>query len=333
MRTVVILNPASGASLMASHQYTSFEESEEAILSSLRAVGLEPEVWHTTPADPGQGLAQKAASEGVELVIAAGGDGTLHAVASGLIGTESTLAILPIGTMNNIAHSLEVPTDIAEACQVIATGGTCLVDVGKINQHIFLEVAGIGLEAAIFPAAEELKNAHFWTSLRAACKGLVTLLTFQPTRFRAVFDGRKSRSFKAIQISVCNTPYYGARLQFAPHARMDDGFLDVLIYKNFSTLEFLRHALSISQGRRALEPKVQRRKVTSLSIYADQPMDIHADGNPLGYTPATVTAVPGALRVRVPQHMASGPNVVSAQTKRTRFYQISRSRELASQAD
>lgn len=328
MRTVLIVNPASGASMMASHQYASAEECEEALLNALQQAGITPEVWHTTPEDPGQGLAQKAAEEGVKLVIAAGGDGTLHAVANGLIGTKSALAIIPMGTMNNIARSLDIPTDFQEASEVIQAGTTCLVDIGKINAQIFLEVAGIGLEAALFPAAEEFKSASFFQAVSAAFKGLGTLLAFKPTRFRASFDGRRSRSFKAIQISICNTPYYGAHLRFAPSARMDDGFLDVLIYKNFSKLEYLRHAIAISQGQRPLEPKVQRRKIKSLAIYADQPVDIHADGNPLGYTPAVVTVQPGVLRVCVPRHVAAGPNVVSKATKRTRFYQKTRTDEL-----
>jgi diacylglycerol kinase family enzyme len=101
-------------------------------------------------------MAQQAVLAGAELVIAAGGDGTLHAVASGVINTNSALGILPMGTMNNIARSLKIPEDIEQACEIIATGETSRIDVGKNNDSIFLEVAGAGLEAALFPAAEEL---------------------------------------------------------------------------------------------------------------------------------------------------------------------------------
>ena len=146
--------------------------------------------------------------------------------------------------------------------------------------------------------------------------GLFTLFKFKPTRFRASFDGRKVRSFKAVQISVCNTPYYGAHLRFAPNAVMDDGLLDVLIYKNFSKLAYLRHAISISQGKRALEPKVSRRKVKSIAIYADQPVEIHADGEVKGYTPAKIVVEPGVLRIRVPQHIVAGPNTQNQATRR-----------------
>ena len=327
MRTVLILNPASGASMMAAHQGTP-EEHKDSIEAALRAAGLEPETWYTTPEEHGYALAQKAAQEGADLVIAAGGDGTLHAVASGLIGTESTLGIIATGTMNNVARSLDIPEDIEGACEIIARGETCPIDVGKINDRVFLEVAGIGLEAAIFPAAEEFKSPGWISTLSGTLKGLTTLLTFQPTRFRASFDGSKLRPFKAIQVSICNTPYYGAHLRFAPNAVMNDGLLDVLIYRNFSKLEYIRHALTISQGKRVLEPKIRQRKIKTLTIYADQPVEIHADGEVQGYTPATVVIEPGVLRVRVPKHIATGPNTVQPAIKRTKYYRKAREHKM-----
>jgi diacylglycerol kinase (ATP) len=318
MRTILILNPASGASALAPDHHT-LEENEEAIIASLHAAGLEPEIRYTTPEDPGQGLARQAAQEGADLVIAAGGDGTLHSVACGLIGTKSTLGIIAIGTMNNVAYSLAIPEDIAEACEIIAHGATCYIDVGKINGYHFLEVAGIGLEAALFPAAEEFKSPGLLSSLDGAIRGLLTLFRFQPTRFRASFDGRQAHSFKAIQISVCNTPYYGAHLRFAPEAIMDDGLLDVLIYKNFSKLAYIRHAISISQGRWALEPQVSHRKAKAITIQADQPVEIHADGEIKGYTPATIVVEPGVLRVRVPKRVVAGLNRRNQSTRNKRY--------------
>ncbi|HLZ57639.1 MAG TPA: diacylglycerol kinase family protein [Ktedonosporobacter sp.] len=327
MRAVLILNPTSGSSMMATNQNHPAEEIEATILASLRAQGVEPEVWYTTEEDPGHDMAERAAQEGAEMVIAAGGDGTLHAVASGLIGTQSALGIIPRGTMNNIACSLEIPEDIEEACKIIAEGATCQIDIGKINGHIFLEVAGVGLEAALFPAAEEIKSSHWLSTIHGVIEGLRTLFAFQPTRFTISFDGRRTRHYHAIQISVCNTPYYGARFQFAPRAVMNDGLLDVLIYKNFSKIAYLRHAISISEGRRALEPRVMRRKIKTLRISTTTPIEIHADGVPIGQTPATITIVPAVLQVRVPQKIATGPNIANRERQRTEHYQRAKSSE------
>ncbi len=328
MRTILILNPTSGSSPMADQQDTT-EDIREQIVASLRANGIEPEVHETTEEDPGTGMAKKAAEEGADIVIAAGGDGTLHAVAGGLIGTKSILGIIPMGTMNNIAHSLEIPRDVEKACEIIARGQTSLIDVGEINGHIFLEVSGVGLEAALFPAAEEIKSVGFISTVKGIAEGLSTLFSFEPTRFRVTFDGKRRRRFRAVQISVCNSPYYGAHFRFAPNAVMDDGFLDVLIYRNFSKFEYLRHALSISQGRRALGLRVSQRKIKSLYIEAEHPVEIHADGVQKGTTPASVTILPGALRVQVPTKVASGPNMSTDEKKQTRRYQKAQSQELS----
>jgi len=327
MHAVLILNPVSGASMLASNEGEG-EQYEERIVTALREQGIEPEVRHTTPEDSGRGLAQQAVEEGVVSIIAAGGDGTIHAVATGLIGTKGTLGIIPLGTMNNIARSLKIPEDIDEACKIIAKGKTLSIDVGKINDQVFLEVAGAGLEAALFPAAEEIKSKGWVSTLRGIIEGLAKLSAFQPTRFRIAFDERRSRSYSAVQVSVCNTPYYGAHLRFAPDAVMDDGLLDVLIYKNFSKLEYLRHAFSISQGRRALMPKIMQRKVKSLHISTETPVEMHADGVSQGVTPATITVIPGALNAFVPEQVVAGRNVSSETRKSTRRYTRSQSQEL-----
>jgi len=143
MRTVLIINPASGVSPLAETHHDLGESTEEMILEELHTYGIEPEIWHTTLEDPGKDLAKKAADEHVDLVIAAGGDGTIDAVASGLVKLEPTLAIIPMGTMNNLAHSLGIPLPLEAACAIIAKGETRAIDVGIINEKTFIEVAGI----------------------------------------------------------------------------------------------------------------------------------------------------------------------------------------------
>src|SRR5438270_3400252 len=179
MNTVLIVNPTSGISTVTEKRMSP-EETERTVVEALRAYGIEPKIYYTTPEDTGKGLASRAAAEHAELVIAVGGDGTIHAVANGLVGTQSTLGIIPTGTMNNLAQSLNIPDTIPAACIAIAKGETRLIDVGKINEQIFLEVAGIGLEASLFPAAEEIKQPGLLTTLKGVVSGLKTLLTFQP---------------------------------------------------------------------------------------------------------------------------------------------------------
>jgi diacylglycerol kinase family enzyme len=190
MRTVLILNPVAGRSLLAETQEEP-QSIEEEICSALRVYHFEPEVWYTTLEDPGERMARTAVDEHIDLVIAAGGDGTVHAVASGLIGGESTLGIIPVGTMNNLARSLGIPLSVEAACTALAWGETCTIDVGLINGQVFLEVAGIGLEASLFPAGEELKKTGLLSTVQGMIMGLISLLTFKPTRLKISFDEKK----------------------------------------------------------------------------------------------------------------------------------------------
>ena len=314
MRIVLIMNPVSGASMLATNEGTP-EEHETAILAALRAHSIEPEVRYTTLEDPGEGLARQAAAEGADVVIAAGGDGTVHEVATGLVGSKSALGIIPLGTMNNLAHSLNIPETIDKACAVIVGGETHAVDVGKINDHFFTEVAGVGLEAALFSAGEEVKSPGVLTTVRGIIDGLRTLLTFRPVRLRILIGDHKRYYYRAIQVTICNSRYYGPQFELVPEASMDDGLLDVVIFKNFSKLEYIRHAISITQGRRDYQPKLIHRRVRSLYIRTDHPVEIQVDGLPHGFTPAAVTINPGALQVCVPARVAAKPEAEEAIVK------------------
>lgn len=304
----MIFNPTSGISTVT-EQRMSPEDTERTILDALRDNGLEPQVLHTTPGDGGEDMARQAAADGAELVIAAGGDGTIHAVATGLIGTQSILGIIPTGTMNNLARSLNIPETIPAACYTIFNGKTRAMDVGKINGHPFLEVAGAGMEAALFPAAEDIKRPGLLSTLRGVLDGLKTVVTYRETCVRIEIDGSKKQTFNALQVTISNAPFYGAHLRVASGILMDDGLLDVVVYSNFSKFEYLRHAVSISQGRRPYQPKIKRLRARSLRLTADKPFEIQADGESLGYTPAEVTVLPAALRIRVSINPAPGLHV------------------------
>lgn len=317
MRAVLIINPTSGISTVTEQRMPP-DETEYTILQALRDNGLEPQVLYTTPEDGGEGIARQAAADGAELVIAVGGDGTIHSVANGLIGTQSILGIIPTGTMNNLAQSLSIPDTILAACYTLFNGKTRTIDVGKINNHSFLEVAGAGLEAALFPAAEEIKRPGLLSTLRGVLDGLKTVFSYQETCVRIEIDDAKKKAYNALQVTICNAPFYGAHLRVASEILMDDGLLDVVVYSNFSKAEYLRHAVSISQGRRPYQPKIKHLRTRSLRLIADKPLEIQADGEPLGYTPAEVTVLPAALRIRVSVEPAPGLHVSKGMPVRKR---------------
>lgn len=305
MRTALVLNPGAGASMLA-NQKIHEQNIKTVLLHKLRKQGLEPEIYYTTPEDPGQGIAAYLAQEHVKLVIVAGGDGTIHAVAHGLIGSASVLGILPLGTMNNLARSLGIPEDLDAACAILTDGEVRDIDVGKINQHMFLEVAGVGLEAALFPAAEAVKEGGPLSTVKGVLKGLYTLFRFKPPHISLAFDNEEPHTYRAIQVTVCNTPYYGSHLKVAPQSYMNDGWLNVVLYTNFSKREYIQHAISISQGRRVFTPKIIHRRIKTLRINTATAVELQADGTAHGSTPAQITIIPAALKVQSPREPGPG---------------------------
>lgn len=304
MRAVLIVNPTSGISTIKEKRMSP-EETEQALLGGLRAYGIEPQLLHTTREDSGWGMAKRAAHEGAELVIVAGGDGTVHAVANGLVGTPSVMGIIPTGTLNNLARSLDIPDNIPAACLAIATGETRAIDVGMINEHVFLEAAGVGLEARLAPAGEEIKHPGLLSTIHGILSALKTFFGFKAVRMRIAVDGGNPRWYQAFQVTICNAPFYALHLQLAPQILMDDGLLDVVIYQNLSKFEYLRHALSMRR-RKPSRPKIKRLRVRSLLVIPSVPVEIHADGEPRGFTPAEVAVQPAALRIRGPGKDAPG---------------------------
>ncbi|HEY3992192.1 MAG TPA: diacylglycerol kinase family protein [Ktedonobacteraceae bacterium] len=323
MQTAVILNPGAGTSPIA-QQHVSDEEFEANLLRILHDLEIDAEVYYTTLEDPGEGIARQLADKQTDLVIAVGGDGTMHSVARGLLGSSSVLAIIPAGTMNNLAYSLGIPQNLQAACAILVAGEARAIDVGSINKQIFLEVAGVGLEAALYPAAEEVKSRGFFSVLKGACSGLWTLLNFHPPEMSITFDHEKARTYRALQLTACNAPYYGVHMNTAPGIFMNDGWLDIVLYTNFSKSEFLRHALSISRGQRPFAPKLIYRRVKSLTVRTNPAIDIHADGTVIGKTPAEITIMPGVLKVQVPRTPVAGLLAVNQEQKRLRRFSIRR---------
>jgi undecaprenyl-diphosphatase len=289
-----------------------------AIEWQLHRVGVDCAVVRAASEEEARHRTAAAAGTGTwRAVVAAGGDGTVHAVAEGLLIAQAAsragdgviqpaparpavLGILPLGTMNNLANSLGIPDDLAAACAVLARAEPRPLDIGQIDgRYVFLEEAGAGLEAALCPCAEALKG-RILVDPRAAMEALRILRSFRPVRVALDLDGRRLR-LRALQVSICNAPRYGMAFAAAPDARMDDGWLDVLVSERFSRWELVRHYVSIMGGRRDLRARIRRLRARCVSIAPiGTTWDVHADGQRVTHTPAVATILPGALRVLAP---------------------------------
>ena len=290
------------------------------IWTALRAAGIWAEIVETREGEPPGFLAKKAAAEGFSMVIACGGDGTVGAVAKGLVGTDCPLGILPLGTYNNFARALRLPSDVQSACKVLARGQVRRVDVGVANDsHYFFEAAGVGIDAQLFPLGEEIKGGN-WRRLWAAAK-----LAYQaePTRIHFeldlplseayqvagsvtaanpsgnLFSGQSGHAldFSAFMLIVANGRYYGSGFTVAPGAVLDDGLFNVRIFRNFSKGELLKHFWSISRRRYAYSPKIDTFSASEVRITAKTDLPFHVDGYRAGNLPLRLRSWRRALKV------------------------------------
>jgi YegS/Rv2252/BmrU family lipid kinase len=290
---VLIFNPNAGQKL----GLTTNSSDAAAVQAALAEAGIPFEPRRTEYAGHATELARAAVAEGRRLVIAAGGDGTVREVAQALAVTDTVLGVMPLGSVMNTARTLCIPRDLGGAARVIASGRVLAMDLGKVGDAYFLEAAGVGLDAGLLCYFQQLDRRGLSMGiLRAMVRFLRRLGT---PRLLVEVDGRR-REMRAPMISIANGPFVGAAYTVAPDACVDDGCLDVVIFRGLGVLRMLVHLLVIIGGRR-LPPPPGTETVRARSVRVDtrrrRPLPVHADGAAVGTTPMRFQAVPGALRV------------------------------------
>jgi diacylglycerol kinase (ATP) len=236
-----------------------------------------------------------AVAKRYDVVVAAGGDGTIGTVACHLLDTETALGILPLGSVMNVARMLGIPRDLGEAAAIAAAGHVRTIDVGEAKGQIFFEGGSVGLNAAVFREAQEADAGRYHALLAA----LWVLIRYRPPRMVLHLDDRVLTT-RALAVAVANGPYSGLGFTVAPFADIDDGKLDVVIFSRFSRTELIRHFAAIAFGRRRFTAKTATYRSARVRIEGVHPLPCRADAHDLGATPVEYAVRPGALRVIVP---------------------------------
>ncbi len=250
----------------------------------------------------------QAARDGYDVIIAAGGDGTVSAVANGMIHVEARLGIIPLGTANVLARELGIPLEIAGASALIAgPHELASVDAMKVGgTHYFTQI-GVGIDAAMIrdTSHEEKKRLGVLAYIRRL---IGHLLGASSRRLSIRVDGRRLRQ-TAIQLLVANCGTLGASgLRWGPDIRPDDGRIDVCILRARTILDSLRLFVSVLTGSQPEDPDITYRTASqAVAVHASPPLPVQGDGELLGQTPITVQVVPRALRVIVPSR-CPGPS-------------------------
>jgi len=263
----------------------------------LQSLGFELIVKSTNHADEIP-TAIRQHQDQVELVIIGGGDGTLNCAIESLIDTRLPLGILPMGTANDLARTLKIPTDLAAACQVIADGKVRLIDLGWVNGQYFFNVASLGLSVQITQRLTKDAKRR-WGILAYAVTALQTIWASRP--FRAEIKvNNQSFHVKTIQIAIGNGRYYGGGMTVAEDATIDDGRLDLYSLETQHWWEIIALLPSMRQGNHSVWQNVRGLHAQEFEIYTSKPRPINTDGEITAYTPAKFRVIPQALAVIAP---------------------------------
>ena len=297
----IIVNPASGGAQTESALH---ELNETARWLTER--GLPTELRLTRRPGHATELAHEAASAGYDMVIAAGGDGTVNDVIQALAGYSAALGVLPMGTVNVWAREMGIGLSASEARETLLHGVRRRVDLGRAGQRYFLMMAGVGFDAEVARRVEQGRLKRFGLKMLEylATVGILSF-THHPETIRITMGARK-RSQQALMVIIGNTRLYGGAMTFTRSAVADDGALDVVVVGSGGLL----HRIGVL-GRALLRmpaagPRVRYERTQYVRLDAKRPVPVQVDGEVIGSLPMTFTVAPQALTVIVPRATPNG---------------------------
>lgn len=281
----------------------------------MTAAGWGSPLWlETTVDDPGYGMTEQALREGVDLVVASGGDGTVRAVLTVLAGSGTPLGILPAGTGNLLARNLGLPlADLPAAVEVALFGVDRPIDVGRIapadpdgRTERFAIMAGVGFDAAMMrDAPEALKARMGWAAyLVSAARNL----RGSSVRVQIRIDGDEPIRARARTVLIANVPNLRGGLALLPHARPDDGVLDVAVIVSHGLGDWVRVLSRVLTHRGYIDNRFTTYRGRQIRVLLRSPQPRQLDGDLISEgTRLAVEIEAGALLVRVPAKAEATP--------------------------
>lgn len=298
MKARVIYNPSAGMRTLRA-------ELDRAV-AEFSACGWSVEISETTRSGDATDLARAAAEEKLDVVIAVGGDGTLNEAANGIVDSSTALGVLPMGTANVWAREMGLPVnDFVVAAQRQTDAEVRVIDVGEVRgetipPRIFILCCGAGLDALVTHNVEpqrEMKRQlgvlMFWlVGIRDgwSYRGKRAILDFGDKRVRR----------RVILAHIANAQLYAGFVRMAPEAKVDDGLLDVVIFKGTGVWATAWHLIRILFGAHLRDPQVESWRVPFLKIISKK-LPVQVDAEPIGFAPIEIRVRPRALRVLVPK--------------------------------
>ncbi|HEX6934343.1 MAG TPA: diacylglycerol kinase family protein [Streptosporangiaceae bacterium] len=276
---------------------------------ALRAAGSLHRITESASLAHALQLAAGAAERG-EVIVAVGGDGLAGALAGAAAGHGARFGLIPAGRGNDLAGVLGVPADPAAAALVLAAGHERQIDLIEVSAPGHQEVIVAGSVYTGIPAvAGDIANATRWLrgSVVYPVAALRALARWRPAIFTVQVAGGEAHEFRGYAVVVANSAFFGAGMQVAPPARIDDGELDLVLMRHAPKLTFVSALLKIKDGSHVTLPQIALDRGAHVTVTASRDLPVAADGEPLACaaplpagTPLRIRVLPAALTVLVP---------------------------------
>lgn len=264
-----IINPKSGTS--------SKDDLPEKINRILNPDVLDISIFFTKYAGHGAEIAQQAAKNEVNYVIAVGGDGTVNEVGRSLVGSKTALGIIPMGSGNGLGRDLQISTNPEKALAIIAEENVIDIDYGIVNGQIFLCTCGVGFDANVAAQAAGEKHRGRLMYIKNM---LVTFFQQTPKTYEISFPGGSIKD-KAFVITCANASQYGYDAHIAPHADIQDGKMNVIILAPLSILEVPQTSIRLFTQRIDANKNITEIITNKVTIKCEDDAIMHIDGDPI----------------------------------------------------
>lgn len=259
---------------------------------------IEYEVERTAHRGNGTELAKEAVDSQMDMVVAVGGDGTINEVGTGLVGSNVVLGVIPAGSGNGFARNFNIPLKIRKSIELLKQPGVKRIDVGKINNHYFFNVAGIGLDAEI---CAHFERFGFRGPLPYFMIGVREFFRYRPEPIELHLNGNMNLDFHPIVLSIANGPQYGNGAIIAPHAKPDDGVLDFCVLSSISILKAIFNMQKLFNGNIDHLSEMKIYQSTNGTIRREREGYIHTDGDHhLESGDLKIDVLPAKLNLAVP---------------------------------
>lgn len=292
-RITFIINPISG---------TKSKASVPNLIDSLlfKQSGITYEVLYTQYAGHGSELAAAKAEDGVDIVVAVGGDGTVNEIAGALVHTKTALGIIPFGSGNGLARHLGIPMRVEDAIRLFLDGEEKWIDYGRINKkQLFFCSCGVGFDAKVSYKFAKAEKRGLFTYCNIA---LMENLSYEAEKYHLITDTGEELINKAFVIACNNAAQYGNDAFIAPHASMQDGMLDVTLIEPINLLDAPILAYQLFTRRIDQNTKTKTIRCKSIKIIREKPGLLHYDGEPVEASKdLLIETVPLGLKVIAPK--------------------------------